>query len=170
MSGFTGGGGRPPMKDPFGLPTDEEDACHDDGEFDLSQLEPKMRSIAVATPPMPQLGHRMLHQPQQCYQPLAPAIQAKPASPQPASKPVINVQSVASTASAAPYHTTAQEGISEGVAKTEELEPPALPFDCSIFPLELCHFYTTKSPKVCGLILVAWHACHQREGLLHVIR
>lgn len=136
------------MKDPFGLPTDEEDAYQDDGEFDLSQLEPKMRSIAIAPPAMPQLGPRMMHQPQQCYQPLAPALQAKPSVPQPDSKPVINVQPVASTASAAVSLTTAQGGLVEGVAKTEELEPPALPFDCSIFPLELCHFYTSKSPKV----------------------
>jgi hypothetical protein len=148
MSGFTGGGGRPPMKDPFGLPTDEEDAYQDDGEFDLSQLEPKMRSIAIAPPAMPQLGPRMLHQPQQCYQPLAPTLHAKPSVPQPDSKPVTNVQPVASTASAAVSLTTAQGGVVEGVAKTEELEPPALPFDCSIFPLELCHFYTSKSPKV----------------------
>jgi hypothetical protein len=36
-------------------------------------------------------------------------------------------------------------------------EPPLLPFDISVFPIERCHFFTEKEPAVSALVLLRDH-------------
>lgn len=133
------------MKDPFGLPTDEADACPDGGEFDLSLLEPKTRSIAVAPPPSMLAAQRSSSSAmnEQCRLPGFKAPEQALKAPQ--SSTSLNHDSVAGKA-----HNVNVKKVEEvrGAAKEVTLEPPALPFDCSIFPLEVCHFYSRKSPQV----------------------
>ncbi len=139
--------------DPFGLPIGREGPGAAIEELDLEDLEPRMRSVGVASRhqqaaavpggaalPSYHDRHRgayLYRESPKMGEPAAKAYSSSKPTPTPTQLvlPVVSVRP--------PTASSSSSSSSKG-----ELEAPTLPFDTALFPLERCHYYTNKTGPV----------------------